>query len=184
MTIWHGVFLVAALVLLWGVFLFNRLVKHRQLVREGWSGIDVQLKKRANLVPNLVAAVKGYMAHERELLEAVTRMRAECDENAPVKDREKQEEGLGGALDSLLAVVENYPELKADTNVLDLQKGLTEVENNIEMARRYYNGAVRDFNILVESFPGNLVAGLFSFDSAEFFEIKDRSDRAAPGVSL
>ncbi len=177
---------VPALVILWGIFAYNRLVKYRQQVSEGWSGIDVQLKKRSNLIPNLVKVVKGYAAHEKSTLTEVTELRAQCVSSVgnSVDQRGKVEGGLASALTRLLLVAENYPDLKADGSFRDLQSTLTEVENDIEMARRYYNGAVRLMNVSVESFPSNLVAKQFHFTRAEYFQLENPDDRQAPGVKL
>ncbi len=168
------------------VTLYNRLVRNRQMTEEGWSGIDVQLKRRADLIPNLVDTVKGYAGHERALLEEVTRLRAEVGRVPPgdVAERGKLEGLLSGALGKLLAVAENYPDLKANANFLKLQEALAEVENEIQMSRRYYNGAVRNLNVMVESFPSNLVAGQFGFAKREYFEIGDDADRKVPQVSF
>lgn len=170
----------------WGILIYNRLVALRQRVREGWSGIDVQLKRRANLVPNLVNTVKGYVQHERGTLEAVTAMRARVQEAAGAGPaaRQEAEAALSASLVRLFAVAENYPELRADGNFVELQGSLGELEDQIQMARRYYNGAVRDLNIMVESFPSNLVAGWFRFRTQEFFEIADPADRAVPDVAF
>lgn len=168
------------------VSLYNRLVKNRQMTEEGWSGIDVQLKRRADLVPSLVESVKGYAGHERELLERVTQLRAQIGSvpEGDVAERGKLEGLLTGAIGRLLAVAENYPALKASENFLKLQEALADVENEIQMARRYYNGAVRNLNVMVESFPSNLVAGGFGFVKREYFEIGDDADRAVPKVSF
>ena len=177
--------IVAALVA-WGVSIYNGLVKRRNMAEEGWSGIDVQLKRRADLVPNLVETVKGYATHERELLENVTELRNQA-QAAPAGDvaaRGQIEGMLSGALGRLLAIVENYPDLKANQNFLALQESLQTVEHEIQMARRYYNGATRDLNVMVESFPSNLVAGWFGFGKKPFFEIEDAAAREAPKVSF
>lgn len=170
----------------YAVSLYNRLVKNRQMSEEGWSGIDVQLKRRADLIPNLVDTVKGYAGHERELFERVTELRAQVGKvpQGDVAERGKLEGLLSGAIGKLLAVVENYPELKANENFLELQETLGEVENEIQMSRRYYNGAVRNLNVMVESFPSNLVAGQFGFEKREYFEIDDEADRAVPEVAF
>lgn len=184
--IWISLAIVIAALVAWGVSIYNGLVKHRNLAEEGWSGIDVQLKRRADLVPNLVEAVKGYGAHERELLEKVTELRnqARATPAGDVAARGQVEGLLSGALGRLLAIVENYPELKANQNFLALQESLKSVENEIQMARRYYNGATRDLNVMVESFPGNLVAGWFGFTRKPFFEIEDPAAREVPRVSF
>ena len=177
---------IIAAIALYAISIYNRLVKNRQMVEEGWSGIDVQLKRRSNLIPNLVNAVKGYMKHERELLETVTELRARAvsAENSDPETRAKAEGALSGGLMKLNAVIENYPDLKANQNVMELQDSLSEIENEIQMSRRYYNGAVRNMNILVESFPSNLIANFFKFIKAQYFEIEDASERAVPNVEL
>ncbi len=179
-----GLIAAAALFL---ITIYNRLVKARQMVREGFSGIDVQLKKRANLIPNLVAAVKGYMKHEKDLLEKITELRARAlgmDENTPPSERSRIEQQISSMLRKVTVAVENYPDLKANQNVIDLQQQLRQIEHDIQMSRRYYNGAVRDNNILVESFPSNLVANYFHFEKAEYFELQDDADRQVPKVEL
>ena len=174
----------AGLVLLLLIVLYNRLVRLRNMVREGWSGIDVQLKRRANLIPNLVETVKGYMGHERDLLEKVTRLRSQSLQTGNLGEKQRVESALTGGLARLFAVAEGYPELKANQNFQDLQSQLSEIEDQIQLARRYYNGTVRNLNIAIESFPGNLVAGWFAFQTAEFFEIEDPGDRSVPMVGF
>ncbi len=166
------------------IVLYNRLVRLRNMVREGWSGIDVQLKRRANLIPNLVETVKGYMGHERNLLEKVTELRSQSMQAGDLGEKQRVENALTGGLARLFAVAEGYPELKANQNFQDLQKQLADIEDQIQLARRYYNGTVRNLNIAIESFPGNLVAGWFAFQPAEFFEIEDAADRAVPKVGF
>lgn len=185
MSTWIVLAALAAFAL-YAVTLYNRLVKYRQLAGEGWSGIDVQLKRRSNLIPNLVDTVKGYAGHERELLERVTELRAQVGRVAEgdVAERGKLEGMLSGAIGRLLVVAENYPELKANENFLELQETLGEVEDEIQMSRRYYNGAARNLNVMVESFPSNLVANRFGFEKRDYFEIDDAGDRAVPAVSF
>ncbi|MCC7327267.1 MAG: LemA family protein [Burkholderiales bacterium] len=185
MSTWIVIAALAA-VAVYVVSLYNRLVKNRQMSEEGWSGIDVQLKRRADLIPSLVDTVKGYAGHERELLERVTQLRAQIGgvPEGDVAERGKLEGLLTGAIGRLLAVAENYPALKASENFLKLQEALADIENEIQMARRYYNGAVRNLNVMVESFPSNLVAGGFGFTKREYFEIGDAADRAVPKVSF
>jgi len=166
------------------IVLYNRLVRLRNMVREGWSGIDVQLKRRANLVPNLVETVKGYMGHERELLEKVAALRSQSLQAGSRGEQQQAAQALSGGLARLFAVAENYPELKADRNFQNLQQQLADIEDQIQMARRYYNGTVRNYNTAIETFPGNLVAGRFAFEAAEFFEIEEAADRAVPKVSF
>lgn len=172
---------LAALVAL----LYNQLVQRRQLARNGWSDIDVQLKRRADLVPRLVETVKGYAAHERALFEEVVEKRnaAQGAGDDPA-GRGAAESALSKPVARLIAVAEAYPELKASDNFLGLQRELAETEDKIEMARRFYNGAVRELNTTIESFPGNLIAGAFGFRPQAYFEIEASAERAAPDVSL
>ncbi len=168
------------------IYLYNNLVRMRQMAQEGWSGIDVQLKRRADLIPNLLESVKGYMGHEKSVLEEVTRMRtaAVAASNADPAERGKVEGALSAALGRFMAVAENYPDLKASTNFVEFQQALAKTEDEIGLARRYYNGAARNLNIAVESFPSNLVASRFGFSKMDFFEIEDEVDRAVPKVSF
>lgn len=168
------------------IALYNGLVSKRQMVEEGWSGIDVQLKRRTDLIPNLMETVKGYMAHERETLEAVVNARAKATSTAAAgpEARAKAEGELSSALGRLLAVAEAYPDLKANTTFLEFQDALRTVEDEIQMSRRYYNGAVRNLNVAVESFPSNLVANNFGFRKAEYFELENEADRAVPSVKF
>lgn len=181
--VWIGLLLAAAL-LVWAVALFNRLVRSRNLMREGWSGIDVQLKRRADLVPRLVATVRGYVEHERNLLERVTELRAQAAATQGAALRGEVEKELSQALHQLIVYTENYPQLKASDNFLKLQSQLAEIEDQLQMARRYYNGCVRNLNNLVESFPSNFVAGPFGFIQGEFFQLDAPEERLAPRVSL
>ena len=166
------------------IVLFNNLVRMRNVVREGWSGIDVQLRRRTDLVPNLVETVKGYAAHERGLFEDVAKNRAQSIAADNVGGQAAAEKALQGSLARLFAVAEAYPELKANKNFLELQQQLAEIEDQLQMARRYYNGAVRNLNIGIESFPGVLLSRPFGFREEPFFELDDRSQAAAPQVSL
>jgi LemA protein len=165
---------------------FNRLVRTRQMANEAWSGIDVQLKRRSDLVPNLVDTVKGYAAHERSVLEEVTALRgaARALPSDDVAARAQAEGALSAALGRLFALSENYPDLKASANFLGLQQQLSDLENDIQMARRYYNGAVRNLNVLVQSFPSNLIAGVFGFAQRDYFELSDATEGAVPQVDL
>lgn len=166
------------------ITIYNRLVRNRQMVQEGWSGIDVQLKRRADLIPNLIEAVKGYMGHERGVLEKVTELRAQSLKAGGVGDKARVEGALGAALGNLFAVAENYPDLKASQNFIQLQQSLADIEEQIQLSRRYYNGAARNLNILVGSFPSNMVANMFQFTPAEYFEIEDAADRTVPKVAF
>ena len=164
--------------------LFNLLVGKRNMVKNGWADIDVQLKRRADLIPQLVTAVQGYASHERQLFEDVIMKRNAALQAGDDPDaRGSKESALAAPVSRLLALAEDYPDLKANENFLDLQNELSETENKIEMARRFYNGAVRELNVAVESFPNNLVAGLFGFRQSRFFEI-EMSDRAVPLLDL
>lgn len=175
---------ILAVLALWAIFLYNKLVTNRTLVKEAWSGIDVSLKKRYDLLPNLVETVKGYAAHEKSTLEEVTRYRTASMNASTTAEKAQAESGLTRALGSLFAVAENYPDLKASANFRELQTELSAIENNLESARRYYNGTVRENNILIERFPSNIVAGMFKFEKSEFFEIEDNSHRENPKVSF
>lgn len=166
------------------IFIFNNLVRLKNMAREGWSGIDVQLKRRANLIPNLVEAVKSYMTHEKALLSRVTELRSRSMKSGDPVEKGRLEGDITRALANIMAVAENYPDLKANENFLELQDQLSQVEGEIRLARRYYNGTVRDLNIKIESFPSNIVAGVFKFSSMAFFEIDDPADRAVPQLDF
>jgi LemA protein len=179
-------YVIAAVIfslLIYGIWIFNRLVRERNLVREGWSGIDVQLRRRTDLVPALVETVKAYAAHERNLFEEIARIRTASIAAGNVRTQENAERQLEGALSKLIALKEAYPNLKADQNFLKLQEQLAEIEDHLQMARRYYNGAVRNLNILIQSFPNVLIARSFGFKEAEFFEA-DETSSATPRVSF
>jgi LemA protein len=180
------ILIVVAAVAIYAAVVFNRLVRARQMTNEAWSGIDVQLKRRSDLVPNLVDSVKAYAAHERTVLQEVTELRAAARSlpDDDVARRAQAETALSGALGRLFALAENYPDLKASGNFLALQQELSALEDELQMARRYYNGAVRNLNTLVQSFPSNLVAGLFSFSERAYFELADAAERAVPQVAL
>lgn len=173
-----------ALLALYAIGIYNKLVKLKNLVAEAWSGIDVQLKKRYDLIPNLVETVKGYAAHEKETLENVTRARNAAQQATTVEGQQAAENKLSGALMNLIAVAERYPELKANTNFLELQNMLSVVEGDIEKSRRYYNGNVREQNTLIESFPSNIIANMFGFVKSVFFELEDKSQKNAPSVKF
>jgi len=175
---------LAVAILLWAILLYNGLVRMRNMVQEAWSGIDVQLKRRTDLIPNLVSTVKGYAAHEKGTLEEVIRLRGLAQNAQGVGDTAQAQGLLGAALGKLFALAESYPDLKANANFAQLQASLGEIEEQIQLARRYYNGAVRNLNIAVESFPSNLVAGRFGFEKAEFFELESPAERAVPKVEF
>lgn len=175
---------VIALFLLYGISIYNRLVRLKTLVQEAWSGIDVMLKKRHDLIPNLVETVKGYATHERETLDSVTQARVQAMGAKSVQEKEIAEKNLSQAMMNLNAVAEQYPDLKANQNFQQLQSELTTVEDDIEKSRRYYNGTVRENNILVETFPSSIVAGMFKFEKSPFFELTNTSEREVPQVKF
>lgn len=175
---------VAALILFYFVGIYNKLVRKRSMMEEGWSGIDVQLKKRHNLIPNLVETVKGYAKHEQETLDQVITARNAAASAQNAKDAIAAEGKLNKALANIFALSEAYPDLKANTTFLNLQKELSAIEGDVEKARRYYNATVRENNIMIESFPSNIVAGTGNFELGEFFEIEDESQRSAPDVKF
>lgn len=182
-TVYVGLGIVAVIAIA-VVILFNQLVGKRNMVNNGWADIDVQLKRRADLIPQLVTTVQGYAAHERQLFEDVIMKRnAAMQAGDNPGERGRKESALAAPVNKLLAVAEDYPDLKASENFAELQNELSDTENKIEMARRFYNGAVREMNVAVESFPGNLVAGLFGFGRRHFFEI-EMADRAVPTLDL
>ncbi|NLA90338.1 MAG: LemA family protein [Synergistaceae bacterium] len=172
-----------AIAVFWGVAIYNRLIRMKTLKDEGWSGIDVQLKRRFDLVPNLVESVKGYATHEREVFERVTEARAAIGKAGNVSERAESENMRSGALKSQFAVAENYPDLKANTNFLQLQEQLSSLENDIQMSRRYYNGAARDYNIAIATFPAVIVAQRFGYEKADFFEAEEEA-RETPTVAF
>jgi len=182
-SLWIIIGLIVVLCL-WLIGIFNSLVRVKNRTNEAWSDIDVQLKRRYNLIPNLVNTVKGYAKHERELFEKVTKARTAAMGAQTVEEHGKAENMLAGALKSLFAVAENYPDLKANQNFLELQRELSDTENKIQAARRFYNGNVRDFNIQIEKFPNNLVAGTLGFDKRDFFEIEEVAAREPVKVSF
>lgn len=186
----YGVYIFFALAIgagFWAISIYNNLVRSRQRVAEGWSGVDVQLRRRANLIPNLVETVKTYAGHEKDTLNDITRLRRQSESAESAGDagaRAAAEGKLSGSLMHLFAVAENYPDLKANENFLNLQSDLTEIEEQIQLSRRYFNGAVRDLNVLVESVPSNFVAKTFGFEKAAYFEVEDDSERTVPKVDF
>jgi LemA protein len=174
---------LAALVL-WLILIYNKLVKYKNMAEEGWSGIDVQLKRRTDLIPNILESVKGYLTHEKIVLREVTDLRARSLTAQGVDEKIQAETALSRSLTNLFAVAEAYPDLKANQNFLQLQSQLGEIEEQIQAARRYFNGTVRNLNILIESFPARLVASTFGFQKREFFEIEDAKDREVPRVQF
>ncbi len=166
------------------ILIYNKFIQLRNLVHEAWSGIDVQLKRRHDLIPNLIETVKGYMQYERKLIEDVTNLRSEAIGAKTVAEKSAAEGALSRTLRSIFAVAEAYPDLKANQSYLDLQKNLSDLEAEIQLARRYYNGTVRNYNILTESFPSNQVAVWFNFKPETYFEIEDTAERIVPKVAL
>jgi len=168
------------------VVMYNGLVQAKNSVKNAWSQIDVQLKRRHDLIPNLVETVKGYMKHERETLESVTKARQQAVDlsNASVADRAKIENFLSQTLKSLFAVSENYPDLKANQNFLGLQEEITTTENRVSFSRQAYNDEVLNLNNKTEMFPTNIIAGMFNFEEAEFFEIEDITEKEVPKVQF
>ena len=180
----YGLLGLIVLIGLYLVWAYNGLVRNRNLVAEGWSGIDVQLRRRADLIPNLVETVKGYATHEDKLFRDIAELRAKSIAGGTVAEQSAVGQAMSAALGRIFAIGEAYPELKADANFRDLQDKLSGIEDEIQMSRRYYNGAVRNLNTMIESFPTNLVAKQFSFQKAEFFEIGDAAAREVPKVDF
>ena len=176
--------IVAFVIILWFIITYNIFVRDKNLIKEAWSGIDVQLKRRHNLIPGLVETVKAYSTHERKLFNEVTEKRTKSQQVQNVKDKAAAETDISGMLKNLFLVVENYPDLKANVNFLDLQTQLTDIEDQLQYSRRYYNGTVRNYNIRVESFPSNFIAGMFGFKPEDFFEITLATERKTPKVEL
>lgn len=168
----------------WLLIAYNSLVRRRNQVQEAWSDIDVQLKRRYDLIPNLVETVKGYARHESAAFENVTKARSAAMGATTPAEHGQAENMLTGALKSLFAVAEAYPDLKANTNFLELQRELSDTENKIQAARRFYNGNVRDFNTAIQSVPTNIVAGMFGFKAQEYFELEEPAAREVPNVSF
>ncbi len=183
-TLFYIIIGVVVVVVLYIIFVFNSLVRKRNRTKEAWSDIDVQLKRRYNLIPNLVKTVKAYAAHEKDVFQKVTEARAKAIQAGTVKEQQEAENALSRTLKSLFAVSENYPQLKASQNFLELQRELRDTEDKIQAARRFYNSNVRDLNIKVESFPANMIARLFNFKKMDLFEIEEPEERETPEVDL
>jgi len=176
--------LIILAVILFIVFAYNGMVKLRNRAEEAWSDIDVQLKRRYNLIPNIVETVKGYAAHEEGVLTKVTEARTAAINAGTTKDQAMAENMLSGALKSLFAVAENYPDLKANENFIQLQNELVDTEDKIQAARRFYNGVVRDFNTKLQQFPTNTIANAFKFEAKEFFEVENEEEKKVVQVSF
>ncbi len=172
------------LIAVWLVGLYNSLVGFRNQVKNAWSQIDVQLKRRHDLIPNLVETAKGYMKHERETLQNITDARSRAMGAESVADKAKAEGALSGAISKFMLVVENYPDLKANQNFLALQEELTSTENKIAFSRQAYNDAVLGYNNKTQMFPSNIVAGMFGFQPCEFFQVEDAAERKTPKVDF
>lgn len=175
--------IVIAVIVLWLIATYNGLIRLKNRVDEAWSDIDVQLKRRYDLIPNLVETVKGYATHERELFEKVTEARTRAMNAGTTHDKAEAENMLSGTLKSLFAVSENYPDLKANTNFLELQRELSDTENKIQASRRFYNGNVMEYNTKIQVFPTNMFAGMLNFAKREFFEI-DGAEREPVKVAF
>ena len=173
-------FIIIALLAVMIIGIFNIFIKRRMHVREAWSGIDVQLKRRHDLIPNLVEVVKGYMQYERTTLERVTALRSSAVTPAGLKDTAALENDISKAIKAILVLAENYPKLKASEQFLSLQKNLIAVEDELQLARRYYNGTVRDYNIAIQAFPNIILAKALNFQNEEFFEIEIATERNVP----
>lgn len=170
------------LILLFFIFAYNRIVKLKNLVKEAWSAIDVQLKRRYNLIPNLLETVKSYTNFEKNVMENTVKLRNNAESAETVKEQNNAEMELSKQVKTLLAVVENYPDLKANETYIKLMESLTDIENTIQYARRYYNGAVRNYNTLIQSFPTMIIADLFKYREKDYFEIELIVERQVPKV--
>jgi LemA protein len=175
---------VVFLPILYVILTYNGLVALRNHIRDAWGNIDTELKRRYDLIPNLVATVKGYAAHEKEIFERITQLRAQClASQGPIREQVANETQLVGALQKLLAVVENYPQLKADQHFLELQRELVNTEDRIQAARRFFNGNVRDYRNKCETFPSNIIASMFGFESHDYFNVSP-SVREVPDMDF
>ena len=183
MAIGTIIIIVLAVIVLWIIAVFNGLIRFKNRTNEAWSDIDVQLKRRHDLIPNLIEAVKGYAAHERQLFEKVTEARTRAISAQGIEEKGKAENALSGTLKSLFAVAENYPQLKANENFLQLQNELSDTENKIQAARRFYNSNARDLNIKTETFPSRIIAGMLGFKKREFFAAEE-GEKAVPKVKF
>jgi len=175
---------IIAVIVFYVIGLYNSLVQLRNQVKNAWAQIDVQLKRRHDLIPNLVETAKGYMKHERETFEKITQARSHAMEASSVGEKAKAESALSNAMSGFNIVVENYPDLKANQNFLALQEELTSTENKISFARQAYNDAVLFINNKIEMFPSNIIAGMFNFKKEEFFEIEEPAEREVPNVKF
>ncbi|MBN2197586.1 LemA family protein [Candidatus Wolfebacteria bacterium] len=184
LTLTNIIIAIVAIIILWLVLTFNSLVRRRYRVKEAWSDIDVQLKRRYDLIPNLMETVKGYMAHEKTVFEKVTEARAKAMGANNKEEKAGAENALSGTLKTLFAVSENYPDLKANANFLDLQRELADTENKIQASRRFYNNNVMDYNTKIEVFPNNLIVGVLGFKKEEFFGLENEAESKAPEIKF
>ncbi len=175
---------IVGLVLIWGIASYNGFITLINRAKEAWSDIDIQLKRRYDLIPNLVNTVKGYATHESTAFEKVTEARSKAMQAGSLEDKALAENQLAGTLKSLFAIAEAYPDLKANTNFLELQRELSDTENKIQSARRFYNGNVRDLNTSIQSFPSNIIANVFHFEQLEFFQLGDEEQAAKKPVEV
>lgn len=177
-------FILIIVLIIYAIYIYNKLIRNRTMVDEAWSGIDVHLKKRYDLIPNLVNTVKGYAAHEKELFEKLAELRAAGMGANNLKDQATAETGITRALGQLFAIAENYPELKANQNFIELQREVAGIETELQRARQYYNGTVRNYNIMIEQFPSNLIANATHHVPAEFFELSSDAERSVPEIKF
>lgn len=175
---------ITVIIVLWIIGVFNGLIKLRNRTDEAWSDIDVQLKRRYDLIPNLIETVKGYAAHEKQTFESVTSARTKAINAQGMAEKARAEDMLSNTLKTLFAVAEAYPDLKANANFLELQRELSDTENKIQAARRFYNGNVRDINIKIEKFPERIIAGMMGFKKRDFFEIENAAEKEVPQVKF
>lgn len=184
MMIIFSLIALVAFAVFWFIGAYNSFVRLKALLNEAWSGIDVQLKRRYDLIPNLVETVKGYQIHEKSTLENIAKYRSASMHATGIAEKAAAESGLTQTLKTLFAVAENYPELKANENFLRLQKQLSTLEDEIQLARRYYNGTVRNYNMKVQLFPARIVAAIAGFKEAPFFELSTQAEREVPKISF
>lgn len=183
-TVFIVILVIVAVIVLWLIGVYNGLIRLRNRVKEAWSDIDVQLKRRYDLIPNLVETVKGYMKHEEGVLTKVTEARSKAMNAKGAEERGKAENMLSDTLKSLFAVSESYPDLKASQNFMQLQDEISDTENKIQASRRFYNGQVRDFNTKIQIFPNNVVAGMLKFTAEQFFAVENEKERENPQVKF
>lgn len=179
-----GIIVVIAAMIIWAVIIYNSLISSRNQVAEAWSDIDVQLKRRYDLIPNLIESVKGYKEYESSTLQKVTELRQQAMSAQSVADKGKAETALSAGLMNIFAVAENYPALKANENFLDLQKNLSDIENQIQNARRYYNGTTREYNTKIQTFPNSIISSAFHFTTKELFSLEFEAEKQNPKVSF